>query len=276
MSAGTTPALHPATEYLLLTLFFSALLYLTAKHYPLVTTALVAASALMFVACLWAAQQLLGRRSAGLFAVLSIAIGWFAEEMGSAHGWFFGRYSYTDVLGIQLGNVPLVIPIMWFALCFVGYVMASLMLWRQPVHTSPGRRCAALTAFLAAMIVTAFDLGADPYFVFVLKAWIMTKKDGGWFGETLQGFAGWMLIGGLIVAAFQAIAAPKTQAPVSQGNRLALFIPLGIYAGELVFQTVYGHPVEVRAVAFFAMGIPLMAAGVAAWQWQARPRSTAA
>jgi uncharacterized membrane protein len=257
-----------APEFLVLGPVFAGLIFFTVRQYTLLTVALAVASMLMFVACLWAAQQLLGRRSAGLFAALALALGWFAEQMGSSRGWFFGRYSYTDVLGIQLGNVPVVIPIMWFALCFVAYVMASLLLWRQPVHASPSWGSALLTAWLAAMIVTAFDLGADPYFVFVLKAWIMDKTDGGWFGETLQGFVGWMLIACAIISVFQWWAAPKARVQVNARNQRAALIPLGIYGSGLVFQMVYGHPIEIRAIAFFVMGIPLLVAAAAWWQWK--------
>ncbi len=230
------------------------------------TLALMLASVILFLACFWSARVLLGGRRAALFAALALALGWFAEQMGSSRGWFFGRYSYTDVLGVQLGNVPLVIPLMWFALCFVGYVLACLLLWREPVLARPSWRSGLLTAGLAAMLVTAFDLGADPYFVYVLKAWIMVKKDGGWFGETLQGFAGWMLIGFLIVALFQWRWAPV--APAKATAQRAALVPLLIYLSALVFQLLFGHPVETRAVALFAMGIPWLVAAVAWWQWR--------
>ncbi|MEZ5703612.1 MAG: carotenoid biosynthesis protein [Burkholderiaceae bacterium] len=240
----------------------------TALEFPGVTLALNVASVLMFAAGFWAAQRLLGRGAANLFATLALLVGWFAEQMGSSRGWFFGRYTYTDVLGLQLGNVPVVIPLMWFALCFTGYVMASFLLWRQPVPPRLGLGGALLVAWLAAMIVTAFDLGADPYFVFVLKAWVMQKTDGGWFGETLQGFAGWMLIGGLIVLAFQLIAASRlpASAPCPQ-SRIATLVPLSIYASALIFQLAFGHPIEIRAIAFFAMGIPLLVATTSWLQW---------
>jgi hypothetical protein len=159
----------------------------------LLTAALVAACVLLFAISLWSAWVLAGRRSALGFAALALALGWFAEQMGSSQGWFFGRYHYTTVLGPELGNVPVAIALMWFALCWLGYAMASLILWRQPGAAAPaGTAARLLTAWLAAMIVTAFDLGADPYFVFVLKAWIMQKTDGGWFGETCRVlWAGW-------------------------------------------------------------------------------------
>ncbi|HEY9096150.1 MAG TPA: carotenoid biosynthesis protein, partial [Hydrogenophaga sp.] len=247
------------------------LIVYTAREFPGVTLALNVASVIMFAASFWAAQRLLGRGLAGLFAAMALCLGWFAEQMGSSRGWFFGRYTYTDVLGLQLGNVPLVIPMMWFALCFTGYVMASFLLWRQPVPPRLGLGGALLVAWLAAMIVTAFDLGADPYFVFVLKAWIMKKTDGGWFGETLQGFAGWMLIGGLIVIAFQLVAASRLPSTTQDSQSwLATLVPLCIYASALIFQLAFGHPIEIRAIAFFAMGIPLLVTTVSWWQWKHR------
>ncbi len=245
-----------------------ALVLFTGWRYPPLTLALVVACVALFWAAFWSAHRLLGVRAARTLAVLGLGLGWFAEQMGSSRGWFFGRYTYTEVLGPRLGDVPLAIPLMWFALCLVGYVMASLLLWRTPVHASPTFRSGLLTAWLAAMIVTAFDLGADPYFVFVLKAWVMHKTDGGWFGETLQGFAGWMVVGLLIVAAFQALADPRrVPVPALRTVRHAALLPIGIYASGLVFQLCWGHPVEVRAIAFFAMGLPTLLALVAWWQW---------
>ncbi|MGE0497454.1 MAG: carotenoid biosynthesis protein [Ramlibacter sp.] len=241
----------------------------------LLTAALVAACVLLFAAALWSAWLLAGPRSALGFAGLALTLGWFAEQMGSSRGWFFGRYHYTHVLGPEIGNVPVAIALMWFALCWLGYALASMILWRQPVLARPaGWGPRLLTAWLAAMIVTAFDLGADPYFVFVLKAWIMDKTDGGWFGETLQGFAGWMLVSFTIITLFQALQAPREPARNGPRERLAALVPLGIYASGLLFQLLLGHPVETRAVAFFAMGMPLLIAAAAWWHW-ARPASGA-
>ena len=35
----------------------------------------------------------------------------------------------------------------------------------------------------------------------------------------------------------------------------------------MVFQMLFGHPIETRAVAFFAMGLPTLVALAAWWQW---------
>ncbi len=254
--------------FAILGLPLAALLGFTALHFAPRTTALVAASIALFLSTMWAARELLGTGRMAVFAGLALGLGWFAEQMGSSRGWFFGRYTYTDVLGPRLGDVPWVIPLMWFALCFIGYVMAQFLLWRQPVSKGQSLPKIALTSLLAAMLVTAFDLGADPYFVFVLKAWIMQKTDGGWFGETLQGFAGWMLISFLIVFTFQRVTAGQALAPVSARQRMAALMPIGIFASAMVFQMLFSQPIETRAVALFAMGIPTLACAVAWWHWK--------
>ncbi len=232
------------------------------------TPALVAACLILFAVSAWSAWVLAGRRSALGFAGLALALGWFAEQMGSSRGWFFGRYHYTTVLGPELGNVPVAIALMWFSLCWIGYAMACLILWRSPTLPAPtGWPGRVLTAWLGAMIVTAFDLGADPYFVFVLKAWIMQKTDGGWFGETLQGFAGWLAVSLAIILLFQALFQPRQAAGRGSREKTAALAPIAIYAAGLGFQLMFGHPIETRAVAFFAMGLPAFVALVAWWQW---------
>lgn len=238
-----------------------------------VTIALVVASVVMFLSSAWAADRLLGTRAATWFILIALPVGWFAEQMGSSRGWFFGHYTYTDVLGWQLGNVPLVIPLMWFALVFTGYVLSCLMLWRSPVLQRVDLLAGLVTAWLTAMVVTAFDLGADPYFVFVLKAWIMQKKDGGWFGETLQGFVGWMVIAALIAAAWLIRIRQVKRPEQGRATQWAIAIPLMLYGGEMVYQIVFGHPIEIRAIAVFAMGIPLLVSLVGWIEWNRAPIS---
>jgi hypothetical protein len=51
-------------------------------------------------------------------------------------------------------------------------------------------------------------------------------------------------------------------------------VPLGVYAGLMVFQVLLGYPVEARTIALFAMGFPLLAATIGVLRWRgvlARP-----
>jgi uncharacterized membrane protein len=224
---------------------------------------LVASSVLMFACCASSAVHVLGARAALRFVLIAVVLGWTAEQLGATYGWFFGSYTYTEVLGPRIGKVPFVIALMWFALSYIGYVIANLIVWQTPSDGATALGQTLAQSLLAAMVVTAYDLGADPYMVFKLKAWIMTKTDGGWFGETLQGFAGWMFVSFVIVFLFrltlrrQPPAVAGAAAPVAPRD---IAVPLAIYGGSLLFQACLGVPVETRAIAVFAMGIPLLAA----------------
>jgi len=278
--------MHSLTKYLpRLTLALLAAFLVTLLARALLapgvvgTTDLLVASAVTMFFCCWAsAAHLLGARAAKLFVAIALPLGWFAEETGARHGWFFGSYHYTAVLGPRIGAVPLIIPLMWFALCYTAYILANLMVWQMPVDRTgplhPARWRLAhscVMAFLAAALVTAYDLGADPYMVFTLKAWIMTRTDGGWFGETLQGFVGWMVVAFTIVLLFRLAVQKRPPPPVLPAMGRHAAAPLVIYAGSMLFQACLGTPVETRVIALFAMGIPLLAAlcGWARWQMPA-------
>jgi uncharacterized membrane protein len=237
------------------------------------TGLLVASSILMFACCVGSAVHVLGKRAALRFVLIATILGWAAEEMGSRYGWFFGSYTYTEVLGPRVGSVPFVIALMWFALAYIGYVIANLIVWQTPNDGAAPLGQTVVQSLLAAMVVTAYDLGADPYMVFKLKAWIMTKTDGGWFGETLQGFAGWMFVSFVIVFLFRLSLRRWPSAPTAPVAARDIAVPLAIYGGNLLFQALLGVPIETRAIAVFAMGIPLLAAlcGWSRWRSAVAP-----
>lgn len=249
------------------------LLAMAARSHSETTLLLVASSLAMFACCWASASHLLGPPAALRFVALGLLLGWFAEQMGASRGWFFGSYTYTEVLGPRLGQVPLVIPLMWFALAYSGYAIANLIVCRVPVDASSRLSDAVLQSLLAALIVTAYDLGADPYMVRVVRAWTMAKTDGWWFGETVQGFFGWAGVCFAIVFAFRLTcrrwpASPPPVAALHHG-----LVPLGVYGGSMVFQMAAGEPPETRSIAALAMGIPLLCAGLG-WRQGRREAAT--
>lgn len=262
----------PRITYALLAVFLAVTV---ARGQSDTTILLILSSIVMFACCWTSAIHLLGGAAAARFVGIAVVVGWTAEELGATYGWFFGSYTYTDVLGPTLGHVPVIIPLMWFALTYTAYVLSNLMVWQTPVD-DPRPLLQGLTmSFLAAALVTAYDLGADPYMVFVLEAWIMAKKDGWWFGETLQGFVGWMFVSFVIVMGFRFSVYNKPPVAPLPVQRKHTIVPLVVYAGSMVFQSIYGHPVETRTIALFAMGIPLVTALCGLSRWQA-PASRAA
>ncbi len=271
------PTAHPAVlpglvcTALALLLFVPALLGGAAAT----TLGLIAVSIAMFHAAWASANRVLGPVAALRWVAIAVALGWLAEELGASFGWFFGRYHYTEVLGPRIGSVPAVIPLMWFVLCYTAHVIASLIVWQRPTDSGGGLGNTLTLSLLAATIVTAYDLGADPYMVFVLKAWIMVKTDGWWFGETLQGFVGWMTVSFAIV--FASRLATRDMGQATRPGTGSVLIPLGIYCFSLLFQASQGYPVETRTIAVFAMGIPLLCAacGLARWRRETATAETA-
>jgi uncharacterized membrane protein len=273
----TAPMLNrlPLVTTIALVLFFA----LTAARGMTDTTLLLIGSSVLMFACCWmSAIHLLGARPALYFVVIAVVFGWFAEQMGATHGWFFGEYTYTEVLGPRLVAVPVIIPLMWFALTDVAFVIANLIVWQDPSNNDAHLGWTVAMSLLAAMIVTAYDLGADPYMVFVLKAWIMTKTDGWWFTETLQGFVGWAVVSFAIIFAFRLSVRRRVLRPALRVGSWHVLVPLAIYGGSMVFQMAAGSPVETRTIALFAMGIPLLCAffGWVRWRGEGAPQETPA
>jgi putative membrane protein len=270
-----TPLPHRRLPVITAGLLAAALLALTARGFGETTVLIVASSLLMFACCWASAAHLLGAGAALRLVVVGTVFGWVAEQLGASYGWLFGSYHYTAVLGPRLGVVPIVIPLMWFALGYAGYIIANLIVWQTPVDGRAPLVHDILMALVGATVVTCYDLGVDPYMVYVLKAWIMTLEDGAWFGETVQGFAGWMIVAFAILLTFRRVARPVAPATPAVGAR-HVAVPLLLYAGLMVFQVLLGYPVEARTIALFAMGFPLLAASCGLLRWRGWLRLDAA
>jgi uncharacterized membrane protein len=233
------------------------------------TFKIIAVTVAIFLTCFLSACHMLGYRSAFLFLAVAIVFGWLGEQIGVHTGYVFGEYEFTDVLGPRLGNVPVVIPLMWFNACYVCLVISNLIIWRAPLHGSQKSAVIFSQGFLAAVLVTAYDLGLDPYMVFKAKAWIMKKSDGWWFGETLHGFLGWFFVSFLILTCFQFLSRKTSPRPAANFGKFHALIPVAVYASWMCFQIIEGVPFETRTIAVFAMGTPVICCLLAfdKWKW---------
>jgi putative membrane protein len=125
--------------------------------------------------------------------LLVVAVAWAAEAAGQRWPVPFGaRYVYHDALHPVLpGNVPLFIPLAWFAL--VPAPLALLRGWRL------GGAARLLTkAALAALFLVAWDLLLDPLAVST-SAW-QWEHSGPYHGVPWSNFAGWFVVAFIIYA----------------------------------------------------------------------------
>jgi uncharacterized membrane protein len=141
-----------------------------------------------------------GWRSAASQLLLIVAVGWTAEAAGQRSLLPFGaRYAYHDALRpILPGDVPLFVPIAWFAL--VPAPLALLRGWRMR-----GRARLLAKAGLAALFLVAWDLLLDPLAVSV-HAW-RWETAGPYHGVPWSNFLGWFAVAFVIyVGSFLLVA----------------------------------------------------------------------
>jgi uncharacterized membrane protein len=142
--------------------------------------------------------------AAALFAA-GYALG-FAAECASIHtGFPFGFYEHSDVLGMKLARVPLFIPFGFFAITYLAWNIARLI-----VENGRGRSL-LWTPLATGLIATSFDVATDAIGATVYGHWIY-RYPSGIFGVPLTNYLGWILTTWAIGLAFSLIAPLRADA----------------------------------------------------------------
>lgn len=90
-------------------------------------------------------------KTVALFLALVFTISFLAEMIGTNTGLLFGNYSYSEVLGIQLLNTPLVIGVNWILVTMGALNLASLI-----------TKSRFMIIILCAGFATVFDIILEP------------------------------------------------------------------------------------------------------------------
>lgn len=174
------------------------------------------------------------RRNLGLFCALgfalpSVFISLGAELLGTSTGFPFGNYSYLSGLGYKVaGLVPFTIPLSWFYVGCVSYLLAriGLQVDRKPSFL---RHAGAVT--LGALLLTSWDFVLDPAMSQTSLPFWYWDKPGAFFGMPYQNFAGWMGTGAL----FMTVAAILWRKQTVSLERSQLHFPLIVYLSNFAF-----------------------------------------
>jgi uncharacterized membrane protein len=141
----------------------------------------------------------LGGKTMAVFFLIAFVISWTMESTSIATGFPFGHYHYTEKLGPKLGTVPLLIMPAYFAMCYVSWNLAHIVLDKFDKHSDSLQRFAI--PLVAAFIMVMWDLSMDPARATVHQAWLW--HDGGsYFGVPFVNFVGWFLTVYLIFQVF--------------------------------------------------------------------------
>ncbi|MBM4263412.1 MAG: carotenoid biosynthesis protein [Deltaproteobacteria bacterium] len=130
------------------------------------------------------ADALMRNRLRALVAFIAIyAVSLASELMGTGWGIPFGPYSYTHLLGPKwFGLVPYLIPLSWFTLAWVCWVIAR--------QRAMGMKC----VLLATWLLVAWDLLLDPAMSKVTSYWVWGEA-GSYYGMPWSNLFGWAVTG---------------------------------------------------------------------------------
>ena len=97
------------------------------------------------------------------FFGIAFAVSWCLESLSIATGFPFGHYHYTDKLGPRLGTVPLLIMPAYFAMCYVSWNLAHIVLDKFDHRADTLQRFAVpvIAAFIMVMWDLSMDAGVD-------------------------------------------------------------------------------------------------------------------
>ncbi|WP_375479202.1 gamma-carotene 1'-hydroxylase CruF [uncultured Nostoc sp.] len=179
----------------------------------------------------------LGRALAFLLPSVFISLG--SELLGTSTGFPFGHYSYLSGLGYKIaGLVPFTIPLSWFYLGFVSYLLARAGL---EVDKKPNlwRHISAIA--LGALLLTSWDFVLDPAMSQTSLPFWYWQQPGPFFGMPYQNFAGWLGTSSVFMTVTALLWRNK---PINWERYLQwakptqLNIPLAVYLSNFGFATV--------------------------------------
>jgi putative membrane protein len=140
--------------------------------------------------------------AAGATTVATAAV----ERIGTSTGLPFGRYHYTPALRPQVGGVPAIVPLAWFAMAVPARETAHAVLGR---HSTPAARIA-----VGAVALTAWDLFLDPQMVG--EGFWRWHRVGRYRGIPLTNFAGWLVTSAGVMAMLEVVL-PRDQGGADAG-----------------------------------------------------------
>lgn len=203
----------------------------------------------------------LGWPTMGAFFAIAFVVSWCMESLSIATGFPFGHYHYTDRLGPKLGTVPLLIMPAYFAMCYVSWNLAHIVL-NKFEHRADGLQRFAVPV-IAAFIMVMWDLAMDPSRSTMAQAWIW--HDGGsYFGVPFVNFMGWSLTVYLIfqILALVLLKQQSRRDPSTNGDdrRETWHLNTAFYFATFV---------EFPAMAWLAVDRPLTDAAKVVWSSRA-------
>lgn len=151
-------------------------------------------------------------RDLAAFFVITFVISNIAENMSISTGVPFGHYYYSDILGPKLFLVPLLIAPAYFAVGYLSWTLARVLL--GAFEYRPQGWDVFLVPLVATFVMLPWDMSMDPGNSTINGAWVWLEG-GGYFGVPFSNFVpGWFLTVYIFLQIFALYLYRFSKAPV--------------------------------------------------------------
>jgi putative membrane protein len=155
----------------------------------------------IFLFTLWHSFEKFGARNSIIFLLLATLVSFGLEFVGTnlANN-FNGYYKYSEFLGLQIANIPILVILMWTAVIYIAHqVSEHITNFRFTGATTFLQKfwISAWCALLTSLIAVSWDFALEPLAKDL--GWWTWLKQGEYFGVPLQNFIGWIVISFVVV-----------------------------------------------------------------------------
>ena len=132
-----------------------------------------------------------GWRGMLVFVISCLVVSNIFENMSVLTGFPFGNYYWTDVAGVKLFNIPLVVGPSYLSTGYLSWVLATTIV--GDVYRKSNWFKTVAVPMIGAFFMVAWDLTIDPIMATIDHVWIW-EQGGGFFGVPLSNFLGWYFV----------------------------------------------------------------------------------
>jgi uncharacterized membrane protein len=217
---------------------------------------------LLIIFTVWHAILTKGWRRSLFMFLLSFLVAFTAEALGVNFGLIFGRYYYTQALGVQVFGVPILAALAWEPIVYAAFSITDILAPLLVDHTDSWlKRFPAYVwmAIVGALATTAWDMMIDP--VAVSQRWWVWQDGGAYLpylsnGVPIQNFIGWLGVAFVINLIYRlmadAIPSPRHSLNLSIYGPIMLYASLFLTSAGVTI-TILRRP-EVALIGLLAMG----------------------
>jgi uncharacterized membrane protein len=168
-------------------------------------------------------------RGIAVFTCLCLGVGSAFESLSLRTGFPFGHYSFTNVMGPKLLQLPVMLALAYVGMGYISWIVGLLILGYASKPIS-GSRTFSLP-ILASFIMVAWDLAMEPVWATIDRAWIW--RDGGaYFGVPVSNFFGWYLTVFVFYQLFALFLRGQPERPRSENRVWYWRLPILCYAAS--------------------------------------------